>query len=446
MLIDFLHFIRKHNLFSEKERILLAVSGGIDSMVMVDLFIRAGFSIGIAHCNFRLRGEESDADEMFVKKKAGETGCPYFIRHFETETYSREHGISIQMAARELRYGWFNTLVNQHGYDRIATAHHLNDNIETVLFNLIRGTGLKGLAGISIRQDAVIRPLLFAEKDQIIQYAAEQDIAYREDRSNVENKYHRNLVRNEIIPLIEGINPGFTRSMKSTIDRLDETYKLLDHRISEIRDTIVHLAGGHVFVDRPTVARINSPVLLHGILKVWGFNYDQCRDILGMEEAMSGSLFFSGTHVLNVDREKLIISPHAHRKDCEFDWPVERQVMDTEFGRFSKEKAEVNQPVKSGGPYSETFDLGRLKFPLKIRTWQNGDWFIPLGMKGKKKLSDFMIDKKIPVNLKQRIPVILSEESIIWVVGYRMDERFRVTPDSRNLLTISFEPIHDQSF
>lgn len=269
MLTEFLRFTRKHDLFGQNNRILLAVSGGVDSMVMVDLFIRAGFSIGIAHCNFRLRGEESDGDEEFVKKNAADAGCPFFVRHFETESYSREHGISIQMAARELRYGWFKDLIEQHGYDRIATAHHLNDNIETVLFNLFRGTGLKGLAGIPVRKDAVVRPLLFADKDQLIQYAAKHDISYREDSSNVENKYHRNLIRNEIIPLVERINPGYTLSMQGTIERLDETRKLLDQWIAGVRASVVHPEGGHIFIERQAVEGINSPVFLHWILQDW---------------------------------------------------------------------------------------------------------------------------------------------------------------------------------
>jgi tRNA(Ile)-lysidine synthase len=446
MLADFLHFIRKHDLFKAQDRVLLAVSGGIDSMVMVDLFVRAGFSFGIAHCNFGLRGQDSDGDELFGKKKAGEIGCPFHSRRFETESYGLERGISIQMAARDLRYRWFEEIKHQSGYNHIATAHHLNDNIETVLFNLIRGTGLKGLTGIPVRQDPLIRPLLFVEKDRITQYAAKHKVRYREDRSNLENKYHRNLIRNEILPLICRINPGFTGSIRSSIERLKETRELIDHWMIEKRESLIHQEGPDIYIDRSAIFRIKSPVFLHEILRTWGFNYDQCRDMLSQEDSGSGSLFYSESHVLNMDREMLIISPASQEGEDTYEWSVNELVLHTVFGRFRKKIISKNQRVKSDDPHCEIFDLERLEFPLKIRTWKEGDWFIPLGMKGKKKLSDFMIDKKIPVNLKQRIPVIFSEESVIWIVGHRMDSRFRITPDTRKLLMISFEPIHDQSF
>ncbi|MBS0000158.1 MAG: tRNA lysidine(34) synthetase TilS [Cyclobacteriaceae bacterium] len=445
MLDDFLLFTGTHNLCQENDRVLLALSGGIDSMVMLDLFIRGGFKVGIAHCNFQLRGAESDGDELFVKNKSDEAKLPCYIRKFETQTYGREHRVSIQMAARDLRYAWFEELRSQHRYDRIATAHHLDDNIETLFFNLFKGTGLKGLAGIPVRQDHVIRPLLFAGKDQIVQYAGQHKIAFREDQSNLDIKYNRNLIRNKILPLVKAINPGFDRTIISTLERLNESQKLIEYWVAENKHRFLHQEGGHVYLDKSFLTGINSPVFLHEVLRTWGFNYDQCRDILARKEKRSGSLFYSDTHVLNIDRETMVISSNIIDRNTGYRWYEPNDDIETRFGKFRKETVSKEGALKSDDPHREYFDLTRLKFPLEIRLWKAGDRFIPLGMKGKKKLSDFMIDEKIPVNLKQRMPVILSEGSVIWFVGQRIDERFKIMPDSLQILKITFEPIHDQS-
>jgi tRNA(Ile)-lysidine synthase len=444
MLADFLQFIRKQGLCTVKDRILVAVSGGIDSMVLLDLFVEAGYEIGIAHCNFGLRGKESDDDESFVKKKAQHLGVPFFVERFRTDKFSKDHGISVQMAARELRYEWFGKILQENQYDFIATAHHLNDHIETSLFNLFKGTGLQGLTGIPVRHNQLIRPLLFASKAMIMDYAGKKNMSFREDRSNVELKYRRNLIRNKIIPLIEEINPGFISTMTTTLERLNDTQRLISYWLERHRNDFMKRKGEHIYLESAFFQRINSPVFLHEVLKAWGFHYDQCRDILKKRAGRTGALYFSESHALNVDREFLIISPRMMGHDAPYEWPEDIAEIETKFGLFKKEtviKADVQSMTD---PNAEFFDLTSLKFPLFVRSWGEGDRFMPLGMKGKKKLSDFMIDEKIPVNLKQRLPVLLSGGAIIWVVGYRIDDRFKIIPESNQILKITFEPFYDQ--
>ena len=444
MLVDFLQFIRKKELCTGRDRILIAVSGGIDSMVLLDLFLAAGYEIGIAHCNFKLRGKESDGDESFVKKKAHDLGVPFFVERFRTNKFSKDHGMSVQMAARELRYEWFGKIRQENRYDYIATAHHLNDDIETSLFNLFKGTGLQGLTGIPVRNNHVIRPLLFASKAMIMDYAQEKNISFREDQSNLELKYRRNLIRNKIIPLIEEINPGFISTMSTTLERLNDAQRVISYWLEGHKNDYMKRKGGHIYLASAFFQRINSPVFLHEVLKEWGFHYDQSRDILKKQAGRTGALYFSESHVLNVDREFLIISPRMMGLDAPYEWPEDIAEIETKFGWFKKETVLMTDVESMTDPDAEFFDLTSLKFPFFVRSWEEGDRFMPLGMKGKKKLSDFMIDEKIPVNLKQRLPVILSGGDIIWVVGYRIDDRFKIIPGSNKILKITFEPFYDQ--
>jgi tRNA(Ile)-lysidine synthase len=445
MLDEFLQFIRRQKLCRKNDRVLLAASGGVDSMVMIDLFRNGNYQIGIGHCNFQLRGAAADGDELLVINAAKTYNIPFHVKKFDTIEYSKKHGISIQMAARRLRYDWLEEIRECHGYAAISTAHHLNDNIETLLFNLFRGTGLRGLTGIPVRKGRVIRPLLFASKDQIVKYAALRKISYREDQSNLETKYKRNLIRREIFPLIEKINPGFTKTIISTLNRLIETQKIIDYWLNHSEDQFIHHKGDHVYLKRSYFQDIGSPVLLHEVLRKWNFDYDQSVNILTRSKG-SGALYFSETHVLNIDRQYMVVSPNLQKDDSLISWSSEDEELNSDFGKFRKEIIPAVKLHKTSDPNIEFFDLTKLKFPLILRFWKDGDWFIPLGMKGKKKLSDFMIDKKIPVNLKKRIPVILSGESIIWVVGYRIDERFKYTPESSQLVKITYMPGHDQSF
>ena len=445
MLDDFLHFIRERKLCPERSRILLATSGGIDSMVMLDLFIKGGYEVGIGHCNFQLRGSEAIQDELLVKKTADRMNVPFYVKRFDTLRYSREQGISIQMAARKLRYEWLEEIREHHAYEFIGTAHHLNDNIETLIINLFRGTGLKGLTGIPVRHGRVIRPLLFAAKDQIIKYAEAQKISFREDQSNLEIKYKRNLIRKEVIPLIEQVNPGFVKTIAKTLDRLNETQKIIDYWLDNYRDRFMQVEGQDVYLDNSFFQNIGSPVLLHEVLRKWGFHYDQSKSIIKDPSESSGARYFSETHVLNVNRKNLIISPCLKSADIVYEWPSENPELNIESGRLKQEIITKGNESKSKDPHIEFFDLAKLKFPLIIRFWRDGDWFIPLGMKGKKKLSDFMIDEKIPVNLKKRLPVLLSGDAIIWIVGYRMDERFKLEPESSRILKITYIPGNDQS-
>jgi len=447
MFEDFLQYIKDQKLCHKNDRILLALSGGIDSVVMFHLFIRAGYSIGVAHCNFKLRGTDSDADELFVKKLSEKNEIPVFIKKFDTRTYAEEHGLSIQMAARELRYDWFKVLIKEHKYSSIATAHHLNDNVETILFNLIKGTGLKGLTGIPSKINNLIRPLLFAERQQIEQYAKEMNLEYREDQSNLNIKYHRNFIRNKIIPLLEQINPGFVQTSELTLERLSETQKIIENLIESKRNEFMTLKDDNIYLKRDFFKKENSSILLYEVIKPWGFKYDQARSLIrGYSTSESGKLYYSKTHVLNLDRNFMIITSLKDQSDLEYQWFYQSSILETVFGKFFIQKIEKGKEIITDDPNIEYFDFDKVSFPLIVRSWKKGDWFVPLGMKGKKKLSDFMIDRKIPVNLKKRIAIILSGNSIIWIVGYQIDERYKLGSETCNLLKITFKPFYDQSF
>ncbi len=444
MLEDFLLYIKAQKLCGNKDRILLAVSGGVDSVVMFHLFKRSGHIISVAHCNFRLRGVEADADECFVKTLTEEDDIPYFCKKFDTKKYARQNGLSIQMAARELRYEWFNELMKEHSFSCLATAHHHNDNVETILFNFIKGAGLKGLTGIPAKSNKLIRPLLFAERWQIEEYAETMKLDYREDQSNLDNRYHRNFIRNRIIPLFEKINPGFLNTSALTLEKLSETQKLIEKWIESKRGKFMTTKDKNVYLKKDFFKKENSPILLHEVLKPWGFNYRQARSILkGVNRAESGKLYFSKTNVLNVDRDFMIISSSADLPDLEYQWPEDQSRLETAFGKFTMKKIDKGKDLFTDDPNTEYFDYDKIDFPLVIRSWRKGDWFIPLGMSGKKKLSDFMIDRKIPVNLKKRISVLISGNSIIWIVGYQMDERFKFDSESHKLFKIAYEPIYD---
>lgn len=443
MFKEFLQFIEKQQLCRSEDNVLLAVSGGVDSMVMLDLFKRSGISLGVAHCNFRLRAQESDNDEDFVKKKAEQLGVNFHISRFNTREFAQEKGISVQMAARELRYNWFEEIREKEGYSQIATAHHHNDSIETVLFNLVKGTGLPGLKGIPLRNARIIRPLMFAWREEIEEYARRQKIEFREDSSNSELKYSRNLIRKKIIPVFEKINPGFEERLLASMERFEDIDKAFEFLVKKDQKDFIFSQGEDIYLKKSYFQHIS---ILHQVLRDYHFNYDQSKQIHARKDTSIGALFHSPTHVLNIDREFLILSSHEENDDTGTIWKKGEDQVHVVGGILKKAKVDDVDTKLYKDSMVEFFDAQKLHFPLTVRNWKEGDWFIPLGMDGKKKLSDFMIDKKIAVNLKKRIMVLVSEGSIVWVIGHQIDDRYKVTKDTSEIIKIRYQPIHDQSF
>jgi tRNA(Ile)-lysidine synthase len=441
MLQNFCQFITENTLFTPDEKIIVAVSGGIDSVCMAALFAEAKFNFAIAHCNFELRGAESDEDEEFVKKLAKKYKVPFFVQHFNTAEFAEREKISIQMTARELRYVWFNDLLAQQKYDKIAVAHHQNDVLETMLLNLVRGTGIAGLHGISPAKGKVVRPLLFANREEIMQYVAEHNLGWREDSSNESNKYSRNLIRNEVVPLLKKLNPDIENTIKQTSEKVSAAERIYEQHIEKLRKEIFIKENEAQYFSLEKFVKNNGNIpVLFELLKDYGFSYSVVSEIFSSLESSPGKKFESITYLLVKDREQLVIT----RKDLsEFmSLLIDEGVSEITTGNF---KLKINSSSKENFKISSSKDIAcldqeKLKFPLELRKWKEGDWFCPLGMNKKKKLSDFLIDQKIPLNLKDKIYVLTSNGAVTWVVGHRVDDRFKITEKTEKILSVKYNP------
>lgn len=434
MVEQFLGHIREHNLADKTDKILLAVSGGLDSMTMLHLFIKSPFSFGVAHCNFQLRGDDSDGDEALVREYCHAHNLKFHSTRFDVDTYRKQTGASMQMAARDLRYEWFRHIMEEGGYSKLATAHHASDNLETVLLNLIRGTGVKGLSGIPVKNDRIIRPLLCFTREQLKHYAEENGVSWREDSSNSKDVYGRNLIRNKIVPLMKSLNPDIEHGVQDTIRRIGGSARLLDEFVSRLQDQVVrHVSGRTHF----SIVRINqsaSPdVLLWYLLKPFGFSYTQCRMIVC--DHVPGKIFLTPTHRLTIDREEYILQERSLQAGGIVSLDEVPSVVH-EFGRtLSLEESTVPDP----GTFRESVafvDFDRIQFPLVWRRWQAGDVFVPLGMSHRKKVSDFLIDKKISMPDKEDVTVLVSNDRIVWVVGHRIADPVRLSAATRRVLKI----------
>ncbi len=438
MLKRFLTYITEKALFLPEEKILLAVSGGMDSVVMAHLFHQAKCSFAIVHCNFGLRGEESDADEAFVKKLAKKYKVACYTEQFETEAFARQEKVSIQMAARMLRYEWFERLLTAEGFAYLATAHHQNDVLETVLFNLTKGTGISGLHGIRPKFRRVIRPLLFADRDSIYEYVVENQLAWREDSSNQSSKYHRNLIRNEVVPLLKQINPNLEGTIAQTVEKVSAVENSYEAELDRLRGTILQSDGETTKVHFGLLGSETEPVIkLFGLLKPFHFSYEQVLNIWQALNAEPGKQFDSPTHLLIKDRTELIITPKKLNAFRSALIEKEQTTFEHEGIQLKAEIVPVAGYRISTSPKIAALSLETLQFPLKLRRWKEGDWFCPLGMTQKKKLSDFLIDEKVPLNLKDQVWVLLSGDSIVWVLGRRIDNRFKLTEKTEQVYQLT---------
>ncbi|MBN1253367.1 MAG: tRNA lysidine(34) synthetase TilS [Bacteroidales bacterium] len=421
----------------EKSKILLAVSGGADSVAMLKLFENSKFTIGIAHCNFHLRGEESDLDEKYVKELSETYETEYFRIDFDTKKYSKEKGISIEMAARELRYTWFEKIREENNYDFIATAHHKDDIIETFFINLARGTGIRGLTGINAVNDKIIRPLLFADREEIIEYLKKDGIKFRTDSSNSDVKIMRNKFRHEILPAFREVNTAFSNKILETISYLKQTETVLNQEVSNVIDDVLKTHNQIIFIDIKKLQKYSpTKLFLYEILKTYSFNNKQVDDIYETLDKNAGKQFFSETHKLIKDRENLIIEKINTVSENEIIINKDDeliQISDNQYIKINIFNKNANYKIKKSKK-TATFDFNKIKYPLTIRNWQKGDYFYPFGMNKKKKLSNFFIDEKISIIEKEKIKILVSEEKIAWIIGYRTDNRFKITEKTKKII------------
>lgn len=440
MLEQLQEYVEQYGLFNPGEPVLLAVSGGVDSMVLAELFYRAGYNFAIAHCNFGLRGSESNQDEAFVASMAENYKVRFFVKHFKTREYAGFNKISVQMAARTLRYEWFEEIITTEGFKAIATAHHLDDQIETFFINVLRGTGISGLHGILPLRINIVHPLMFAFRRQIEEFASDEAISFREDSSNRTTKYVRNKIRHDLIPLLAEINPEFRKTITSTIDRIREAELLLHNYIGELSGKLVIEEDEIVKISISELKKLQpTDLYLFEMLQPFNFNRSVCREITEALSDIPGKQFFSGTHRLLKDREYLIITETGQETS---EAPAE-SVIEESAGeitrpvhlRFSRMSFTPDIKINKSGNIA-LLDAAKLKYPLKLRKWREGDSFIPYGMTNTKKLSDYFIDNKFSIIEKENAWLLISGKSIAWLVGHRIANPFRITNDTEEILQI----------
>lgn len=442
MLQEFLYYLEKEQLLDPGSRVLLAVSGGVDSVVMSHLFQQAGLDFGVGHCNFQLRGQASDEDERFVLALADKWGVPAFSHRFDTEAYAAEAGQSIQVAARALRYNWLEEVRQENNFTHIATAHHLNDSIETLLLNLAKGCGIRGLHGIPAKNGPVVRPLLFARREQLEQYAAEQGLSCREDATNRETKYQRNKIRHQAIPVFKEINPAFEQTMAENIERFRQLEHLLDWAMRHIAQDAILSYGDPFRLSIEELETFDSvlPTVLFEFLHPYGFNSSQAQQ-LSQSLNNTGAIFLSPGYRLLVERDEIVVETAVlERETMEFHLTPETRDIAVPGGRLRLAHQE-GQPAAFPADGWQTFlDAGSLQFPLTLRHWRAGDVFQPLGMEGKhQKLQDFFNNQKVSRFNKEKIWILEDAAGrICWVVGHRVDERFKIASSTRAYWALKF--------
>jgi tRNA(Ile)-lysidine synthase len=435
------NFIASEKLFTADDKILLTVSGGVDSVVMAELFHKAELKFAIAHCNFMLRGKEADDDEKFVEQLAKKYKVLFACEHFDTGKYAAENKLSIQTAARKLRYNWFNDILKKQKLNYIATAHHKNDVLETMLINFTRGTGIAGLHGILPKQGNIIRPLLFATKDNIERFAKENNLPFRYDSSNSSEKYVRNKIRMRIIPLLQEINPSIEYTAIQTSKNLYASELILKNHLQAERQRCIETRGKKININIKKLKQLNPlSTYLFEFLREYGFNYKLTEQICESINETPGKKFYSESHKLIKDREYLILSEIKGDDETEDVFVKKTEKKINSPLKLVIEKQAINKKftIPSANNIA-CLDYDKLKFPLKLRRWLFGDRFVPLGMTGKKKVSDFLIDNKINVDDKEGVWLLQSGHEICWVIGHRIDDRYKITPETKKAFVIELK-------
>ena len=453
LLQKFIEFLKKENLFQPKDKLLLAVSGGVDSVVLCELCKQGGYDFVIAHCNFQLRAGESERDEQFVRELAKKYNAEIFVRMFDTEKYAEENKVSIQVAARELRYEWFKQIVNSqwsmvnsentHTHNsllttHILTAHHANDNIETLLMNLFKGTGINGLRGILPKQEKIMRPLLFAKKEELLEFAKENALGYVEDSSNASDKYTRNFFRNQLIPSIQKVFPQAEDNLLNSIERFRDIEILYRQSIELHKKKLLEKKGGEIHI--PVLKLLQSeplPTIIYEIIKDFGFTSNQTEEVIKLLKSDTGKYVQSSSYRVLKNRNWLIISPVDSTIAENILIETEDQTIQFSKGKLKFEKLQNTNYQPQTTNSIANLDADEITFPLLLRKWKQGDYFYPLGMNKKKKLSRFFIDQKLSLTEKENIWVLEMNRKITWVVGKRIDDRVKITPKTKNILKIT---------
>ncbi|AXT19830.1 tRNA lysidine(34) synthetase TilS [Flavobacteriaceae bacterium AU392] len=437
MLDQFKNHINQNLSFLTDSKLLIAISGGMDSVMLTHLCYQLKLNIVLAHCNFNLRGDESDKDESFVIEFAEDIGIEVFVQNFDTITYAKENKLSIQMAARELRYDWFNDLVEQLEFDYILTAHHADDNLETFLINLSRGTGLEGLTGIPVVNENIVRPLLPFSRKDINKYLEFNKLTYREDSSNSSTKYLRNKLRHEVLPVLKEINPQLLESFNKTQNHLKDSLEIINDRIDTISNKVIDvISEKEIHFNIEKIKKLDhSKAYLYELLK--GFNFTEWNDIYHLLQAQSGKQVYSSTHRLLKDREVLILTKKdINEKQIIYIKEKEKEIV-TPLGILFIDN--VDAVLEKNSNNIVYLDADKFKYPLILRQWKDGDYFYPAGMQGKKKLSKYFKDEKLSLVEKENTWLLCSEEDIIWIIGRRLDNRFKATKTTTNCKKITFK-------
>lgn len=422
-------------------RVLLTVSGGIDSVVLTHLCVQAALNVSVAHVNFGLRGEESDGDEAFVRTLAAQYGIPVYVTRFETAAEAAKTGESVQMVARRLRYAWFHQLQQQYGFTYIATAHHQNDVLETTLLNLARGTGIAGLRGLPRQNGVIIRPLWFATRAEVEDYAVQQGLIWREDSSNKDDKYLRNQIRHHVVPGLEALNANFWGTFRRTIDRLQASETILAGELNRSWEWVTDYSSSEqIVINKAKLGTLLEPTFrLAEWLRPFGFVPDQIRQLAGCLTSEPGQCFETATHRLWHQKESLLLVPKTVLPAATHSWPSwpAGRVEIAGLGAldFSAEAVSGNYKF-SADQRIACLDADRLAGDVVVRPWQQGDTFRPIGMKGKKLVSDFLNEQKVPQPERATVYVLLAGGVIVWVIGYRIADSVKLTPTTRKCLVI----------
>lgn len=444
--MDLLHEFQQHwasKAFAQpNDTVLLAVSGGIDSMVMAQLFLSANIPFAMAHCNFQLRGVEADKDEQLVTGWAKKNNIPFHHTRFKTQQKADEWKKGIQETARILRYEWLEYIREQNKYAAIVTAHHANDNAETLLMNLFRGTGMAGLHGIQEKNDKIIRPLLFAQRNDIEAYATANNVPFREDASNATDDYSRNAIRHNILPAAGELFPGVITNLNESIKRFAQAEVLYTAAIEQERKKLLEKRGRDFYIPvLKLLKRKPLETICYELLTPFGFVSKQVPQVLNLLHSEPGHYISSATHRIIKDRNFLVITANEARVTDMIQVEGVPCTVETEHGHFhfSFEKKSVNIPT---GNDIACIDMRLLSFPLTLRKWRQGDYFYPFGMgMKKKKLAKFFIDQKLPIHEKERVWVLESQKRIAWVAGMRLDERFKIKNDTEQIVKISYKAL-----
>ncbi len=429
-----------------QEPTLLAVSGGLDSMVMAHLYLEIGRAFAVAHCNFKLRGKASDEDELFVQGFCKKNNIPCFTTPFDTEAVAKARKQSIQLVARNLRYEWLERVRKENGYEWIATAHHLNDSIETALYNFAKGTGIRGLSGIPLENGKIIRPLLDMTRRELEEIQKKSAIPFREDASNAEDKYARNKIRHHIIPVFREINLGLEDTLKKNFKHIDEAVQLMSWAIAQIKPVISQNHNNKLHIDIKQLEQFPAPqTILYELLKDYHFNSDQVAQIWSRRNQPPGAYYYSSTHELLLDRATFLLQIRRDSQNInEVLWfTSEMQTKKVGVSALSGNRYLGRPASFINNSYKAFMDADLLHFPLKLRHWQAGDTFCPLGMNGKtKKVQDFFTDLKLSRAEKEEIWIMENGNGeICWIIGYRLDERYKITEKTHAYWLFQFEEV-----